>query len=1070
MSSTVQASIIFGSAIGGIVLGLVVANVIRMKDYGWKLGLIFCTIALATSLVVLRPINQGIDLRGGVILIYEVDQEKTNDAAVSQGAEQAGGGDTQVAMGDLIQALTRRINPGGMREVVIRPYGDKQVEIIIPDVAESEIDIIKKSIVNSGFLKFRIVANRTRNAYEWDAAERALESDDEKIRNGKFVRDENGELIGEWVQLARKEQQAKEGELPPLRLKPEQVASMLTRELIPGRIEAFTLIDPLFNVEGKHLRSVRSDFDQNGRPCINFQMNQEGSVLFGGLTGNNLPNAADVRAPLAIIMDDQMLSAPGIKSAISSNGVIEGDFKQEDVAYMVRVLRAGKLPAVLQEDPISENEISPLLGEDTIRKGFRAIVSSLIAVLIFMVLYYRFSGFVACLALLANLVLVVGMMIMIKAAFTLPGLAGLVLTVGMSVDANVLIFERIREELNKGAALRMAIRNGFGRATSTVVDANLTTLIAAMVLYAVGTETIKGFAITLILGILVSLYTAIFCSRAIFEISERKGWIRKLTMSQAIGDTNIDFLGKRRVAFMLSTVAIIVGLSAATIRGRDMLDIDFTGGTSVQVMLKDPMPIADVRSRLLDAQISDSISVAEVKPKGQPAGTVYKIDTSLATEDELQQKVEQTFSDSNGVSLLKSHEMSFTDPTAKVGQAQPQATLDGTLLAYHASTRLLAQAESPAGQQDPANATATKESTPAAESAPAQENAVNAQDDSQAGSESSESAAATTDSNQVTQDASEADGADDTANDKPKPKPRGLEFRSESNLTFDQKIGPTSLQDLLANAAEQLEITVPQMKLSTEGWDGVRERPFDNWTVEFTSTPEDTRQILTRVQTEQSAAPIWLSSSKIGSKVAGDMQTSALAAIFVSLIGIVGYIWLRFQRVAFGLAAVVALVHDVAITLGAVALSYWIARVGGFLLVDEFKISLPIVAAFLTIIGYSLNDTIVVFDRIREVKGKSPELTVEMINRSINQTLGRTLLTSITTLIVVCILYTFGGQGIHGFAFALLIGVLVGTYSSIFVASPVLLWMSTPRAQPSKGTGKGKDKGKGKKQTAGATA
>ena len=176
--------------------------------------------------------------------------------------------------------------------------------------------------------------------------------------------------------------------------------------------------------------------------------------------------------------------------------------------------------------------------------------------------------------------------------------------------------------------------------------------------------------------------------------------------------------------------------------------------------------------------------------------------------------------------------------------------------------------------------------------------------------------------------------------------------------------------------------------------------------------------------------------------MAGDTKNKALAAILISLICIVGYLWIRFQRVIFGLSAVVALVHDVLITLGVIALSAYLSKVFGFLLIDEFKISLPVVAAFLTIIGYSLNDTIVVFDRIREVRGRSPDITEDMINTSINQTLSRTVLTSLTTLIVVMILYVFGGQGIHGFAFALLIGVIVGTYSSIFVASPSLLWMS----------------------------
>ena len=200
-------------------------------------------------------------------------------------------------------------------------------------------------------------------------------------------------------------------------------------------------------------------------------------------------------------------------------------------------------------------------------------------------------------------------------------------------------------------------------------------------------------------------------------------------------------------------------------------------------------------------------------------------------------------------------------------------------------------------------------------------------------------------------------------------------------------------------------------------------------------------KVMEEIKQSLGSDPVWISSSSVGGRVAGDMIGRALGALFASLLCIIGYIWFRFQRVIYGLAAVAALLHDVLITLGAIAVSYWLADVLGFLLIDPFKISLTVVAALLTIIGYSLNDTIVVFDRIRETKGKAPNLTGEMVNTSINQTLSRTLLTSVTTFIVVVLLYAFGGEGIHTFAFALVIGVLVGTYSSVFVASPILLWL-----------------------------
>ena len=232
---------------------------------------------------------------------------------------------------------------------------------------------------------------------------------------------------------------------------------------------------------------------------------------------------------------------------------------------------------------------------------------------------------------------------------------------------------------------------------------------------------------------------------------------------------------------------------------------------------------------------------------------------------------------------------------------------------------------------------------------------------------------------------------------------------------------------------------------------------FEQWNVEAKTDPASLLAILETMKSNLESKPAWLSSSKIGGKVATDAKSAALAAILISLVFIVGYLWIRFQRVIFGLSAVVALVHDVLITLGAIAISLYLSKAFGFLLIDEFKISLPIVAAFLTIIGYSLNDTIVVFDRIREVKGRSQEITEEMINASINQTLSRTLLTSATTLLVVLILFIFGGQGIHGFAYALLIGVLVGTYSSIFVASPALLSMSQ-YGEDSRGKGSRQEK------------
>ena len=263
-------------------------------------------------------------------------------------------------------------------------------------------------------------------------------------------------------------------------------------------------------------------------------------------------------------------------------------------------------------------------------------------------------------------------------------------------------------------------------------------------------------------------------------------------------------------------------------------------------------------------------------------------------------------------------------------------------------------------------------------------------------------------------------------------------------LGFDEHISAAALHNKIIDASEAAGITPrPRVNLYKDGKQIGQQSSVNSmeWDVRFSSDLAETESILHEIDLKLATTPVWPSSSKIGSKIAGDMQSMAYVALIASLIGIVGYIWFRFQNVAFGLAAVVALVHDVLVTLGAIAVSGYLQHGPGFLLIDEFKISLPVVAAFLTIIGYSLNDTIVVFDRIREVRGKSNDLTQEMINTSLNNTLGRTLLTSITTFLVVIILYFLGGQGIHSFAFSLVVGVVVGTYSSIFIASPTLLWL-----------------------------
>ena len=592
-------------------------------------------------------IKRGVDLSGGVILIYEVDETLSQEAA---------GGDTnaKVDIDALVEALAKRINPGGVKEIVIRPYGDKQVEIIIPDVDSAEVERLKRQITKAGFLRFLIIAQ--------PAEHEALLALATAQPNARVIKKGN-ETLGEWIKIATTES----GDL-----KVDGIDPRVKREPRPGVVEVLMAHDR-FRVEGSHLKNTSKGFDDRMQPAVNFAMNQQGAKLFRGLTSTNLPDPQTGReSRLGIIMDNELISAPTIQSQISDRGQISGRFTDEEVEELVNVLRAGRLPAVLKTEPITENQIDPLLGADTIQKGTFAITTSIIAVLAFMCIYYRFAGLVACFALILNLILILALMILIRGAFTLPGLAGLVLTVGMSVDANVLIFERIREELKRGSALRLAIRNGFSRATSTIVDANLTTLITAFVLYIFGKDQLRGFAVTLILGIIMSMFTAIYCSRIIFDLAERRRWIKKLTMMQLLDAPKINLMSMRKLAAVASVLLIIGGLGAVAARQAGMFDIDFLGGTSVQARLKSPMPYEQVWDRLAsEPAVSDDISLTQVKSATSQADTIWKIDTSLEDNKELQKRLSEKFSDT-GESMFVSHTVSFDPP--RLAKAKPAST------------------------------------------------------------------------------------------------------------------------------------------------------------------------------------------------------------------------------------------------------------------------------------------------------------------------------------------------------------------------------------------------------------
>lgn len=1010
------------------VIGNFFAKSLKMPTYGTRIG--FVLFALATSCVMLaktRP-GLGVDLSGGTILVYEMDPDKLG-AAESEGGS--------ITSKDLVKPLTRRINPSGTQEIVIRPYGETQIEIIVPAVEQQEVDRIKNMVEEAGILRFAILANQADHQTLITLAVENAASDDRSARMSSTIR-EGGEVTGIWAEVDR---EMVDGVAGPLRvdvtdaivrdpetgrlitLPPEvragdgtaTIAAWLDSNEMSG-IEALMVVDPPLDITGEDLAFAASTFDQNGSPAVSFNLTDAGSSRFFALTTNNAKVGSRTRR-LGIILDDKLLSAPSIQSPIRKEGRITGNFTREEVNDLVQILKAGQLPAALTPQPIAENQIDPTLGQDTIDKGIWAIGSSLILVLVFILIYYRFVGVIACIALVMNLAMILATMVFINQPLTLPGLAGLVLTVGMSVDANVLIFERIREELKKGAAARMAIRNGFAKATVTIIDANLTTLITAIVLYAIGTDQIRGFAVTLILGILFSMFTAIYVSRTLFDISERIGllslsmsdWINSLRASVS-GEKGLDFVGKGRTMLAVSAVLVTVGIVSLFARGGGIFDIDFAGGSSVQFRLSDSTAADRVRDIIKPMMVADGedvpYTVNGVTMEGAADETVYKVDSAFEQVDALKTAVAKAFEADDSASLI-TYNVSVSpsgDPQSSSSPRSGSSRSDSAVMLVAAQADDDADAETTDTADEPAD------------------------DDS---SDSSETAAVTP------ADLGNTDVSSTAI--------------IELGVDGDQSGGnmnASTLKGSLISAGERSGITLTERSIevspigdAAEEWSDDSRLTFSKWRVAMPISAAEADAIMDDFQSTLDSEPVWISSSSVGARVAGDMIGRAFGALFASLLCIIGYIWFRFQRVIYGFAAVAALLHDVLITLGAIAVSYWLADFLGVLLIDPFKISLTVVAALLTIIGYSLNDTIVVFDRIRETKGKAPRLTGDMINHSINQTLSRTLLTSITTLIVVVLLYAFGGDGIHAFAFALVIGVLVGTYSSIFVASPILLWL-----------------------------
>lgn len=713
----------------------------------------------------LGKVKLGLDLQGGMSFVVQMD---TNDLKEASARNRA--------LDQAVEILRRRVDRFGVAEPLIQRAGEDTIEIQVPGLTDAEKDAVKTQIEKAAFLEFCL------------------------------VHPENDRLLTEGLvppgyrvlTEVRKDREGRSQSIPMLvKKKPERG---LTGSFI---VNAAAVPDPM-----------------TGEPKIEFEFNSEGARIFADITREFQPREVGGGTQytyLAIVLDGVLYSAPRILGEIpGGRGVITGNFDVKEAYELANVLMN---PLEAKVKILQEYSVAATLGADSVRSGMQATAIGMLFVVGFMIGYYLLAGAIANVALLMNIFVLIGVMCAVETTLTMPGIAGILLTAGMAVDANVLIYERVREELEAGKSLRGALSAGYGKAFWTIFDSNLTTLISAVIMIWLGSGPVKGFGVTLTIGICVSMFTALVVTRLIFDFLLARGVLQeKLRMMSLIKNTKIDFMKAAVPAFVLSWSLIIIGIGYGIYRGKDVLAVDFAGGDAITFSYKTKPSLVEVRDALTRSGITD----AQIVPKSSAAGGLEVIQVTVAFGD-----------------------------GEKVQKALPKELPNV-----------------------------------------------------------------------------------------------GLEVRE-----IDRK----------------------------------------------------------------------------GPAVGEEIQLSALKSVVLALFGILVYVAFRYEF-SFSVGAVVAIIHDVLMTVG------WFFLTGR-------QLSGPMVAAILTIIGFSINDTIVIFDRIREdlklgIKGSFRDL----LNLAVNQTLSRTLITSGTVLLATLALYLFGGSVINDFAFTFLVGILTGTYSTIYIASAIVLW------------------------------
>ena len=738
-----------------------------MNKLTWKFTVIAAVCVLAIGAYAKYGINLGLDLKGGTSYLLKLDLSKIDAPRRASTLRQA------------IDVYGKRMNRFGVTEPTIQAVGEDRILVQMPGLKEDDRQSARRTLERTAYLEFRMVHpdnQRLLIEEQNDPASFQPPPGYEKLIEQR--KDESG----------------------------RQIACFVKRRA---------------ELSGSHVKSAYVQADNIGRPIVAFQLDSEGGAIFAKVT------RAHIHEQLAIVLDGELRSAPVINSEIpGGQGVIEGTFSQVEAQELASVLEN---PLQAPVKIVEERGVDPSLGKDSINSGIKAALIGAVAVIVFMAAYYLLAGMVANAALVMNILITVGVLALFKFTLTLPGIAGIVLSIGMAVDTNVLIYERVREELAANKPLRGAIAAAYTRAFRVIFDAHLTAILTAFILIFLGSGPVKGFGVTLAIGLIANLFSGVFGTRAVFDWMVSKGWLKSVNMLHVFRRLpHINFLGVWKIAFAISWLIILAGMVSFVQRGGldvgrgAVYGIDFKGGDTATLGFVQRVNVDDIR-RSLEEEKKD------VK---------------------------------------------------------------------------------------------------------------------------------------------------------------------EAYIQYEHALG---------GGSEVLALKLPEGR---------------------------TEEVVKHLQDKFPEAKFKvLGTERVGAIVGNELLQRALVAMGVSLLMIMVYIAFRFGEFSYGLGALISLIHDVLMTVGLFCLS-------------GRSFSMPVVAAVLTLIGYSINDTIVVYDRIRENKRLTGgKLTYfDLINRSVNETLSRTILTAGTVFLCAVSLYAFGGRVLNDFAFCFVVGVLTGTYSSIYIASPCVLW------------------------------